>query len=246
MPVRPEKFRNSQLIEFFEKSAKLTGNRNPDAFFKNGGVKEPADARELGAYFLHVPMGFSEDEFIPHHQAKKESPTFVPVSERYYPWAFYAIPSKEAERLIEEYRSGAAGPDIQLIQVKLINIDSHEFKGGNIRFLNKPAAVIRYTKKDGLRFIFDSTASHGQNGTDIHYYQWDFNYKDRFSPMTKPKFKNDMDGDGNPLNDNRKMEHVFVEHGTYKVALRVIDKSGAEATEFVEVETRASEKKVAA
>lgn len=47
--------------------------------------------------------------------------------------------SKDADQALRDIRNGN-GPDIQLIQVSLVDIDSHEFKGDNIRFLNKPAA----------------------------------------------------------------------------------------------------------
>ena len=153
---------------------------------------------------------------------------------------------KEAEAYIDELRSGHHGPEIQLIQVKLVDIDSHEFKGDNIRFLNKPAAVVRYKHQKGLNFVFDGTASQGRNETDIHYYQWDFNYKGRFSPMTKPNFGKDTDGDGNPLNDNRKVEYEFPADGKYKVALRVIDKSGAEDTHIIDFDTNEARSKKAA
>ena len=146
--------------------------------------------------------------------------------------------NKEVERCVQELRTSENTPDIQLIQVKLVDIDSHEFKGDNIRFLNKPVAVIRYKLKQGLKYIFYATASQGRNDTDIHCYQWDFNYKGRFKPMTKRNFdrSKDKDGDDNPLNDSRVIEHAFSKEGKYKVALRIIDKSGAEATCEEEIE----------
>jgi DNA modification methylase len=143
--------------------------------------------------------------------------------------------SKEAEKYVEDLRRGVGGPDIQIIQVRLVDIDSNEFKGDNIRFLNKPAAVIKKLHKSGLTWIFDATASCGTNGSDIHYFQWDFNFSDKFSPTTKPNFKGDTDGDGNPLNDHKRIEYTFPGEGEYKVALRVFDKSGAEATHVISV-----------
>jgi DNA modification methylase len=150
--------------------------------------------------------------------------------------------SKEAEKYVDELRRGVSGPDIQIVQVRLVDIDSNEFKGENIRFINKPAAVIKSIHKAGLTWIFDATASCGGNGSDIHYYQWDFNYKNRFSPTTKPNFK-DGDGDGNPLNDYRRIEFTFPEEGKFKVALRIFDKSGAEATHIAEINTSKTSKK---
>ena len=140
--------------------------------------------------------------------------------------------NKDVEKFINDLRDGNHGPEIQLVQVKLVDIDSHEFKGDNIRFLNKPVAVIRSRHVEGLRYVFNGTASQGRNETDIHCYQWDFNYRGRFRPMTKREFgkDKDKDGDGNPLNDNRKIDYKFPAEGTYRVALRIIDKSGAEAT----------------
>jgi adenine-specific DNA-methyltransferase len=152
---------------------------------------------------------------------------------------------KEAEAYIDELRSGKHGIGIQLIQVKLVDIDSHEFTGDNIRFLNKPIADIRYKHAGGLRWVFDGTASTGRNETDIHYYQWDFNYNGRFSPMTKPNFSKDKDGDGNPLNDNRKVEFEFPQHGTYRVALRIIDRSGAEDIHVINFDTKTARKEAA-
>jgi DNA modification methylase len=151
--------------------------------------------------------------------------------------------SKETEKYVDDLRRGANGPDIQLVQVRLVNIDSNEFKGDNIRFLNKPAAVIKMSQKSGFTWIFDATASCGTNGSDIHYYQWDFNFKNRFAPSTKPNFKSDQDGDGNPLNDHKRIEYTFPAEGEYRVALRVFDKSGAEATQFVNVSVNQKSKK---
>jgi DNA modification methylase len=142
--------------------------------------------------------------------------------------------SKEAEKYVAELRKGASGIDIQIVQIKLIDIDSNEFKGDNIRFINKPAALIRKTHKAGLAWHFDATASCGANGSDIHYYQWDFNFKGRFSPSTKPNFKSDG-GCGKSLGDHRRIAHTFPAEGTFKIALRVFDKSGAEAMHVIEM-----------
>ena len=146
---------------------------------------------------------------------------------------------KDVDKFVKELRNGAHGPDIQLVQVKLVNIDDHEFKGDNIRFLNKPVAVVRWTYSKCGKFCFDGTASEGRNGTDIHYYQWDFDYKKSrgFQPMTKPNFK-DRDGDNNPLNDNRKVEYQFPGDGKFNIALRIIDQDGAEAIHVKELDTR--------
>ena len=154
---------------------------------------------------------------------------------------------KDVEKFIGELRDGNHGPEIQLVQVKLLNIDSHEFKGDNIRFLNKPTAVIRPKCVGGLRYLFDGTASCGRNKTDIHCYQWDFNYRGRFKPMTKREFSKgkDKDGDGNPLNDNRKIEYEFPGEGAYQVALRIIDKSGADAVRVEKIEVKAEKRKAA-
>jgi site-specific DNA-methyltransferase (adenine-specific) len=151
--------------------------------------------------------------------------------------------SKELEKYVDDLRQGTSGPDIQLVQVKLVDIDSNEFKGDNIRFINKPAAVIRKNHKSGLTWVFDATASHGTNGSDIHYYQWDFNHRSRFSPSTKPNFK-DNDNDGNPLNDNRRIEYTFPAEGKYTVALRIFDKSGANEIEYVDLSVTEKAKKV--
>lgn len=151
--------------------------------------------------------------------------------------------SKEAERYVEELRKGSNGPDIQIIQVRLVDIDSSEFRGDNIRFINKPAAVIKYIRQSGLTYVFDASASCGTNGSEIHYYQWDFNFKSRFSPHTKPNFKNDKDGDGNPLNDHKRFTYTFPEEGNYKIALRIFDKSGAGATQIVELAVSKASKK---
>ena len=155
--------------------------------------------------------------------------------------------NKDVEKFIGELRDGNHGPEIQLIQVKLLDINSHEFKGDNIRFLNKPTAVIRPKCVGGLRYLFDGTASCGRNKTDIHCYQWDFNYKGRFRPMTKREFgkDKDKDGDGNPLNDNRKIEYEFPGEGVYQVALRIIDKLGADAVRVEQIEVKAMKRKAA-
>ncbi|MBN8542362.1 MAG: site-specific DNA-methyltransferase [Deltaproteobacteria bacterium] len=151
--------------------------------------------------------------------------------------------SKEAEKYVDDLRRGANGPDIQIIQVRLVDIDSNEFKGDNIRFVNKPAAIIKSSQKNGLTWIFDATASCGTNGSEIHYFQWDFDYRSRFSPHTKPKFQDDADGDGNPLNDYRRIEFTFPNEGKFKIALRIFDKSGAEATHVVEVNVAKTSKR---
>ena len=148
--------------------------------------------------------------------------------------------NKEVDKKVKELRADYHSPDIQLVQVKLVKIDSHEFKGDNIRFLKKPVAVIRAKHISGLKFEFNGTASQGRNDTDIHCYQWDFNYQHRFKPITKLNFgkSKDKDGDGNPLNDYRRTEHTFSQDGVYTVALRIIDKMGAEATDVQKIDTR--------
>ena len=152
--------------------------------------------------------------------------------------------NKEVEKKVRELREDYHSPAIQLVQVKLVKIDSHEFKGDNIRFLKKPVAVIRAIHISGLKFKFDGTASQGRNDADIHCYQWDFNFKHRFKPITKLHFgkSKDKDGDGNPLNDHRRTEHIFPKEGVYTVALRIIDKMGAEATDVQKLDTRAINK----
>lgn len=157
-------------------------------------------------------------------------------------WGWPKAVEKHLQDLMAE---DGDNPTIQLIQVKLVDIDSHEFKEDNIRFLNKPIAVIRYHQIDGLKVAFDGTASIGRNDTAIHCYQWDFDYKNRFVSSTKRTFdkSKDKDGDGNPLNDNRKLEHPFPKAGKYKVALRIIDKSGARAICTQDIDVKALKKK---
>lgn len=152
-------------------------------------------------------------------------------------------PSKEVEKRIAELRSGKSGVEIQLVTVKVVDIDSHEFTGGNIRFYHRPVAVIHATHIKGRTWKFDGTASEGRNGEDIHYYQWDFDYKKDFNPKYKKEtFKKDEDGDGNPANDLRRLEYTFPKDGKFKVALRVIDKAGASSyppcREVVEIDTK--------
>ncbi len=137
--------------------------------------------------------------------------------------------SKEAEKFVAELRKGAGGVDIQLIQVKLVDIDSNEFKGENIKFINKPAALFRSKQKSGLTWEFDASGSCGSNNSDIHYFQWDFNHKNKFAPSTKPNFKSETNKDGNSLNNYKKIEFTFPSQGEFTVALRIFDKSGADA-----------------
>lgn len=231
------------------------------------GVYERDLVRELGevehrSFILHcyqaVPKskgelihGFREDRAIhvaqPTRNLRKDQ-----IEEFHAELAHFKIQngvilawniSKEVEKYVDDLRKGSNGPDIQLVQVRLVDIDSNEFKGDNIRFLNKPAAIIKMNQKSGLTWTFDATASCGTNGSDIHYYQWDFNFKNRFAPSTKPNFKSDQDGDGNPLNDHKRIEYTFPAEGDYKVALRVFDKSGAEATQYVTVSVTQKSKK---
>lgn len=157
-------------------------------------------------------------------------------------WGF----SKEATDRMKELRHGVNGPNIQLIQMELVDIDSHQFKGDNIRFYNRPAAYFNVKELDDLTVKFDASLSQGRNDVAIHYYQWDFNFTGRFKPSTKPNFKNDSDGNGNPLDDYRVINHKFDEPGTYRVALRIFDKSGAEDTIWVDVEVGQIKKKAKA
>lgn len=144
--------------------------------------------------------------------------------------------SKEAEARIRDLRKGVGGPTIQLIQVDFVDIDSHQFKGDNIRFFNKPAAVIKPRHVSGTTWKFDATASTGTNDVPIHRFQWDFNHKTHFKPSIKDSFSTDRDGDGNPLNDYRVVEYTFPSDGKFKIALKIFDKLGAEATEEIIIE----------
>lgn len=139
--------------------------------------------------------------------------------------------TKDAEARIRDLRKGVGGPTIQLIQVDFVDIDSHEFKGDNIRFFNKPAAIIKVKHISGTTWKFDATASTGTNGVPIHRFQWDFDHKHSFKPSINGSFTSDKDGDGNPLNDYRILEYTFPHDGIFKVALKIFDKLGAEAIE---------------
>ena len=155
-------------------------------------------------------------------------------------WAF----DKEAEKAIEQLRAGSKGTNIQLVQIKLLDIDTKEFKNNNIQFLNKPIADFRFSATNNpLQFKFDASTSMGQNETEILVYQWDFNFNGSFRPATAPQFATQKQNSASEYSEHGpKLVHEFASHGVFKIALRIIDKAGAEAFRVIEISTKAQRK----
>jgi hypothetical protein len=114
-------------------------------------------------------------------------------------------------------------------------IDSHEFEGDNIRFLNKPAVVIKGKHVSGLTWKFDATPSTGTYEVPTHRFQWDLDYKRHFNPNIMDNFKNDS-GDRIPLNDFRIVEYTFPRDGKFQFAMKIFEELDAEATEEIIIE----------
>ena len=80
------------FVAFLEACAIASGAKSVDYYLRAGELSEQQKLSELGSIFLRTALGFLEEEFLPF-VGKKQGPSFVPQSEDYYPWAFYALPT---------------------------------------------------------------------------------------------------------------------------------------------------------
>ncbi len=79
------------VLDFLNYVARKAKSNNVDQYLRNGKI-ESGDLFDCGKYFLTHGMGCDENDFIPNLKFK-EFACYVPVSENYYPWAFFAVPS---------------------------------------------------------------------------------------------------------------------------------------------------------
>ncbi len=139
-------------------------------------------------------------------------------------WRFTKKAKEELERIIASNRNEIR--DIQPVKVNLVDIDSDEFKGNNIRFVSKPMANIRNIAKKKQEWEFDASNSAPQSGARILQMQWDFNYNGKFSTDTEWNFKDSKNKDESSGPANKIIVHKFVDKGEHQIALRIIDSKG--------------------
>ena len=148
-------------------------------------------------------------------------------------WGF----TKSALSYVKKVQKDAYGSSLKIVQIDLLDIDGPDFTDSNIRFLNTPTPNFQIKDQQGLAIDFDATTSLLEDGREVVYYQWDFDFSKTFKPMmSKSLFTRDIGGDGNPLNDNRTISYEFPKKGKYKVALQIYDEDGGTSQVVKEVE----------
>ncbi|MBI2603178.1 MAG: hypothetical protein HYW48_08985 [Deltaproteobacteria bacterium] len=100
-----KKSRAPQFLEFLSRVANEAGSSNIDHYFRSGSIENDTSLRTLGSSFLTLAMGFEEDEFLVY-AGGNESPTFVPQSKDYYPWALFVVPTAQTD-LMEVFHKQA-------------------------------------------------------------------------------------------------------------------------------------------
>lgn len=146
---------------------------------------------------------------------------------------------KNAYKYIQEVQKNAYGKSLQLVQIELTDIEGPDFAGNNVKFISTPNPNFEIIDQKGLVVDFDATTSLAENNKSVIYYQWDFDFKGSFMPVTKINLGKDKDGDGNPLNDHRRITYEYPKPGKYKVALRIYDEDGGEAQVVKEIDVDA-------
>ena len=152
-------------------------------------------------------------------------------------WAFDQSAKKAVEKLLEE-----GNPDIDLIRISQVEIDSAEFRKhitklhneyeSFLKFILPPEVVVNHKRLKPMTYEFDASDSFTQNvGSKIINVQWDFDYLGRFTPTKEFAFGID---DGKPLTN---VQYKFERLGKTPIACRVQDDMGGEKihTEIISV-----------
>ncbi|MGD0976883.1 MAG: site-specific DNA-methyltransferase [Minisyncoccia bacterium] len=152
-------------------------------------------------------------------------------------WAF----SPDA-RVVAEKLAAREGITLDFVKLNLIPIDSPEFKShitdknpsyvDLVSFILPPLIRFGFHKTGALKYEFDvsESTSMNSNGRIINV-QWDFDYRNRFSSTHGYSFLR-----GKKNESLLKTEYTFSSAGKRKIACRVQDDLGGEATLIKEID----------
>ena len=152
-------------------------------------------------------------------------------------WAF----SPDA-RVVAEKLAAREGITLDFVKLNLIPVDSPEFKShitdkhpsyvDLVSFILPPLIRFGFHKTGSLKYEFDVTESTSMNSNGkIINVQWDFDYRNRFSSTRGYSFLR-----GKKNESLLKVEYTFPSAGKRKIACRVQDDLGGEATLIKEVD----------
>lgn len=152
-------------------------------------------------------------------------------------WAF----SPDA-RVVAEKLAAREGITLDFVKLNLIPVDSPEFKSHIIdkhpsyvdlvSFILPPLIRFGFHKTGNKKYEFDvsESTSMNSNGKIINV-QWDFSYKNRFSSTAGYSFLR-----GKKSESLLKVQYTFSSSGKRKIACRVQDDLGGEATLIKEID----------
>ena len=152
-------------------------------------------------------------------------------------WAF----APEA-RIVAEKLAAREGITLDFVKLNLVPVDSPEFKShitdkhssyvDLVSFILPPLIRFGYHKLKDMMYEFDVSESTSMNSNaKIVNVQWDFDYRNRFSSTQGYSFLR-----GKKNESLLKVEYTFKSAGTKKIACRVQDDLGGEATLIKEIE----------
>lgn len=182
--------------------------------------EEPVDVTEVAAFAKAVLRRGGDDE----------APGTIIA------WAFTREAQIAAERLLDQRRV-----NLRFVRLKLVTIESPEFRAHVVErspqyehlltFVLPPAVRFKAERADRLTYRFDASESQSLNaGGNLINVQWDFHYRDYFT--SSPGFEFARKKGGLALD----AEYEFPRAGTFRVACRMQDDVGGQATAIVAVE----------
>ncbi len=145
-------------------------------------------------------------------------------------------------RVVAEKLAAREGITLDFVKLNLIPVDSPEFKShitdkhpsyvDLVSFILPPLIRFGFHKTGDLKYEFDVTESTSMNSNGkIINVQWDFDYRNRFSSTRGYSFLR-----GKKNESLLKVEYTFSSSGKCKIACRVQDDLGGEATLIKEVD----------
>ncbi len=154
-------------------------------------------------------------------------------------WAF----SPDA-RVVSEKLAAREGITLDFVKLNLIPVDSPEFKShitdkhpsyvDLVSFILPPSIRFGFHKTGDLKYEFDVTESTSMNSDGkIINVQWDFDFRNRFSSTRGYSFLR-----GKKNESLLKVEYTFPSAGKRKIACRVQDDLGGEATLIKEIDIK--------
>jgi hypothetical protein len=149
-------------------------------------------------------------------------------------WAFTREAQAAAERLLAERRAS-----IRFVRLKLVTLESPEFKSHVVErspqyeplltFVLPPAVRFSAERRASRRYRFDASESQSLNGGNIINVQWDFDYRTYFTSSAGFEFSRKKDLLATDA------EYRFPRAGTFRVACRMQDDVGGQATSMLEL-----------